>query len=275
MEGWENADPEFLKAAAAMGIVPDLGKQSGPINHDKDDHDPFATIPAPCADRYFDEPEESEEKDDYRNPVDAVRRLLYVVAGKNHASLRMMAECLVAVVYGMEVRACDGIAGKWKTSKKLIRDLMASMRVGDMMGWLDVVFFGPATVAEKVRVIHPQKPTGNPSDVILHVLYALTLANHPTTRRRAGMVLAIINRTEAKSQAEIGRQQSLTRAAISKEMRDMRHLFLKTLQIYNFGGKASVSEQARERAIRVHKEQKEKAKSWKPSPKLKNLLEAC
>jgi hypothetical protein len=182
MDAWENADPEWRKQVAEMGLAPDLGKQGGPVIRDDEDHDPFATIAAPQPDRYFDDEPEPEETPISRNPADAVLRVLYVLTGSKHPSLRLRAECL----------------------------------------------------------------------------------------------LAIINRTEETSQAAIARKHGLTRAAISKTMRDMRKgEYLAGLEIFFFGGRQDVSEQARTRAIRVHQQQKEKHAKWKPSNKINKLLEAC
>jgi len=66
-------------------------------------------------------------------------------------------------------------------------------------------------------------------------------------------------------QAAIARKYGLTRAAISKRLRDMRKgEFLGGLEIYFFGGKEDVSEKARTRAIRVHKHKQQlKETIWK------------
>lgn len=182
MESWENASPEFLADCKRLGIEPDIGRQqTGAINHDNDDHDPFATIASPQPDRYFDDPPEPEP---------------------------------------------------------------------------------------------PSQSRINAAEAVLRVLFVLTGDNNPALRRRADCLLAIINRTEERSQAEIARKYGLTRAAISKEMRDMRKgNYLSGLEIFYFGGRKDVSDAARKRALRVHKETKEQTESWKPSQQLQKRIQ--
>jgi hypothetical protein len=108
------------------------------------------------------------------------------------------------------------------------------------------------------------------AEAVLRVLQVLTGSEHPSLRLSADCLLAMINRSEEKSQAEIARRYGLTRAAISKRMRDMRKgKFLGGLEIYFFGGREEVSKKARERAIRVHNQQK--GKQCKTTPSLLDL----
>ena len=55
-------------------------------------------------------------------------------------------------------------------------------------------------------------------------------------------------------------------------MRGLRKGDLGGLEIYFFGGRPDVSERARERATRVHRQRKEQTESWKPSQQLASLL---
>jgi hypothetical protein len=106
------------------------------------------------------------------------------------------------------------------------------------------------------------------AQAVLRVLYTLTGSRHPGLRLSTDCLLAIINRTEEKSQAAIARKYGLTRAAVSKRMRDMRKgSFLGGLEIFFFGGREDVSEASRARAIRVHNKRKENTQcKQKPSP---------
>lgn len=95
------------------------------------------------------------------------------------------------------------------------------------------------------------------SQTVLRVLYTLTGSRHPDLRLATDCLLAIINYTEEKSGAAIARKYKLTRAAVNKRMQEMRKgRFLNGLEVYFFGGKPEDSERARERATRVHKQQK-------------------
>jgi hypothetical protein len=88
-------------------------------------------------------------------------------------------------------------------------------------------------------------------------------------RMQADCLMAINNRSDESSQADIARKYNLTRAAISKRLRDMRRgQFLANLRNFFFGGKPDASQAAKVRALRVHKEQQpHKTKcNQKPSP---------
>ena len=90
-------------------------------------------------------------------------------------------------------------------------------------------------------------------------------------RLQAACLVAINNRSEETSQAAIARKYGLTRAALSRRLRDMRQgLFLKGLRNFHFGGNPELAEKSRVRAIRVHnysKQNKELCKTTiKPSP---------
>ena len=93
------------------------------------------------------------------------------------------------------------------------------------------------------------------ADAVLRVLYVLTNSRNPELRLQTDLLLALINRVDAKSQAEIGRKHGLSRAAISKRLRDMRAgEFLQGLVGTHFGGDKSISNHAKTRATRVHRE---------------------
>lgn len=106
-------------------------------------------------------------------------------------------------------------------------------------------------------------------EAVLRVLYTLCNARHPKLRLATDCLLAIINKSDESSQAEIARKHGLSRAAISKRLRDMRSCeFLEELEIYYFGGRLEVAEASQTRAKRVHKQiepYKTKCKA-KPSP---------
>lgn len=106
-------------------------------------------------------------------------------------------------------------------------------------------------------------------EAILRVLYTLCNARHPKLRLATDCLIAIINKSDETCQAAIGRKHGLTRAAISKRLRDMRSgEYLEELEVYYFGGRPEVAKSSKARAIRVHKElepHKKKCK-MKPSP---------
>jgi len=107
------------------------------------------------------------------------------------------------------------------------------------------------------------------AEAVLRVLYILTKSRHPQLRLSTDLLLALINRSDEKSQSAIARKYGLTRAAISKRLRDMRRgEYLQGLEIYFFGGKRDVSQQARTRAIRVHKQRKQSKSTAAPSSSL-------
>lgn len=99
------------------------------------------------------------------------------------------------------------------------------------------------------------------AEAILKVLYILSGSSHPGLKLATDCLLAIINRTEERSQAAIARKYNLTRSAVSKRMRELRKGDLGNLSIYLFGGRKEVSEKARARATRVHQERKAKCKT--------------
>jgi hypothetical protein len=104
------------------------------------------------------------------------------------------------------------------------------------------------------------------AEAVLRVLYLLTGSRHPGLRLATDCLLALVNKTEEASQAAIARKHGLTRAAVSKRLRDMRKgTLLGGLEVYFFGGREEASEAARSRAIRVHNQRKTKCKQ-KPSP---------
>jgi len=129
---------------------------------------------------------------------------------------------------------------------------------------------------EKVESEAPIEYHTLAAEAVLRVLQVLTGSEHPSLRLSADCLLALINRSEEKSQAEIARRYGLTRAAISKRMRDMRRgRFLQGLEIYFFGGREDVSQKARERAIRVHAKNKSPNTQCKttPTPQLTSFLQ--
>lgn len=100
------------------------------------------------------------------------------------------------------------------------------------------------------------------ADAVLRVLQVLCNARHPGLKLSADCLLALVNRSDEKSQAAIGRKHGLSRAAISKRLRDMRKgRFLGDLEMFFFGGRREDSERARIRATRVHRERKELCKT--------------
>ena len=150
MDAWENGDPEFLKSAAKMGIGPDLGKQSGPINHDPSP-DVFATIAAPQSDREFDEPEPF-ENNPHHSAAESVLRVLYVLCGANHPSLRLRADCLLAIINRTENRSQAEIARKYGLTRAAISKTMRDMRKGNHLAGLEIFFFGGRRdVSEKAK----------------------------------------------------------------------------------------------------------------------------
>lgn len=110
---------------------------------------------------------------------------------------------------------------------------------------------------EEEEISKKEEERKDAATAVLKVLYLLTGSNHPQLRLVTDCLLAMINRTEEKSQAAIARKYGLTRAAVSKRMRDMRKgNFLGNLEIYFFGGREDLSEAARARAIDYHNNKK-------------------
>jgi hypothetical protein len=125
----------------------------------------------------------------------------------------------------------------------------------------DRYFDDPAESTEDSRVLA--------GEAVLRVLYLLTGSRHPGLRLATDCLLAIINRSDEKSQAAIARKYGLTRAAVSKRLRDMRAgEFLDGLEIYFFGGKQDVAAKARVRAKRVHRKRKTLAEKTPSKPGL-------
>lgn len=118
---------------------------------------------------------------------------------------------------------------------------------------------------------HPPVPPTDralAAEAVTRVLYILTASRHPRLRVAADCLLAAaLGRSDEKSQAEIGRKYGLTRAAISKRMRQMRSGdLLGGLEIYYFGGRKNIAYQARERAKRVHRERRILCNQLKTKP---------
>jgi len=99
---------------------------------------------------------------------------------------------------------------------------------------------------------------------VLRVLQILCDSEHQSLAIQAELLLAHINRSDVRSQAEIARKYGLTRAAINKRMRDIRrNRHLSGLELYFFGGRKEVSDRCRQRAIDDHRRRKNEKKLWK------------
>lgn len=163
MDAWENAPPEFLADCKRLNIDPDIGrKQSGPVNHDHDDKDVFATIATPQSDREFDEPEPEEKSDAKFSAAEAVLRVLYVLAGAKHPSLRLRADCLLAIINRTENRSQAEIARKYGLTRAAISKTMRDMRKGDYLAGLEIFFFGgrkDTSEAARTRAIRVHQET--------------------------------------------------------------------------------------------------------------------
>ncbi|MBE2203067.1 MAG: hypothetical protein IAE94_01830 [Chthoniobacterales bacterium] len=99
------------------------------------------------------------------------------------------------------------------------------------------------------------------AESVLRVLQILTSSHHPSLRLAADCLLLIINRSDEKNEAAVAKKHGITRAAVSKRIREMRKgRFLDGFEIHYFGGRRADSERARVRALRVHKQRKQQCK---------------
>ncbi len=151
MNAWD-PDSEWAREAYKMGIYPDLAKQCGPINHDHVEKDVFATVHSPQSAREFDEPEETGTELSL-NAADAVLRVLYILCGAEHPSLRLRADCLLAIINRTENRSQSEIGRKYNLTRSAISKIMRTMRKGDYLAGLEIFFFGGRKVAsERARI---------------------------------------------------------------------------------------------------------------------------
>lgn len=134
-------DKEYLAACKEAGIEPLLYNDAPSRSGEDDDHDPFATLPAPQADKYFDDPCEV-SSDCRQEAAQAVLRVLYALTGSRHPDLRLATDCLLALINRTEEKSQAAIARKYGLTRAAISKRMRDMRKGEFLGGLEIYFFG-------------------------------------------------------------------------------------------------------------------------------------
>lgn len=153
-----NMTEEEKAKLEGMGITGyDSDIQRGPIIRDEIEHDPFATIPAPESDRYFDEPENDDDDEDLERRAfhlagDLVREALELMTRSNLPGLARAAETLILATKqrsSLDHQIQAELARKYNVTRAAINKDVSYIREHRTFGKLAAYMFTDPGVREE------------------------------------------------------------------------------------------------------------------------------